>query len=101
MEFDLAEGRSSSVGHGPETERWAYGILGKGLFAKVGYVSLDRNGNVIAAEPADRCLRFRKRFEQVSATSDKAAVTSSKMSCHLGPIEIVPPQGESVGGFKT
>ncbi len=87
---------------GPETERWAYGILGKGLFAKVGYVSMDRNGKVIVAVPADRCL-YGKRgpFERVPATSDEAAATSSKMSCHLGPIEIIPPKGESSGAFKA
>src|SRR5579859_3481259 len=41
-------------GIGPETERWAYGITGKGMFARVGYVSIDRNRKVVAAVPADR-----------------------------------------------
>ena len=103
-EGQLLDGKrlSGEPDYGPETERWAYGILGKGLFAKVGYVSIDHNGKVIAAMPADQCLHTKKDpFERVAATSDEAVATSSKMSCHIGPLAIVPPEGESTGAFTT
>src|SRR5262245_15602318 len=44
-------------GTGPETERWMYGIMAKGRHARIGYVSVDRNGKVVASIPTDSFAR--------------------------------------------
>lgn len=85
---------------GPETQRWAYGVLGKGMFAAVGYVSMDRNGKVVAAMPAD-CFAKSKLPHRVRPSSDKAVETPAKLRCHLGTVEIIPAKGETAGGLKT
>jgi hypothetical protein len=81
---------------GPETERWAYGILAKGMFARVGYVSLDRKGKVVAAISAD-CFSgpHWKLPEQVPARTDQAVESPSKMSCHVGSIRYVSAVGQT------
>jgi hypothetical protein len=95
---------------GPETERCAYGPLAKGMFARVGHVSMDGNGKVVAVVSADYFAyvwadyfsnpRSRKLPEQVVATSDRAVETDSKMSCHVGPIQLIPAAGETPEGIK-
>jgi hypothetical protein len=52
--FDCVLFLGDGPGVGPETERWAYGITGHGKFARVGFVSIDRNNKVVTAIAADR-----------------------------------------------
>jgi hypothetical protein len=87
---------------GPETERWAYGILAKGMFARVGYVSMDRKGKVVAAISAD-CFSGPswKLPDLVLAKTDQAVVAPSKMSCHAGPIRYVSPEGKTAERFEA
>jgi hypothetical protein len=82
-------------GTGPETERWAYGILGKGKFASVGYVSIDRNGKVVGAVPAD-CFAYAswKPHEQVAPKTDRAVESPAKLSCHLEAVQPTPAEGQ-------
>jgi hypothetical protein len=89
-------------GVGPEAERWAYGVTRKGTFARVGFVSVDRNGNVVAAVPAD-CFAGPgwKLPERVPAARDRAVPTPGKLSCHVGAVRFHPKAGETAEGFET
>lgn len=78
---------------GPETQRWAYGVLGKGKFSAVGYVSMDRNGKVVAVTSAD-CFANYKLPDLVQAESDQSAESPAKMRCHLSAVKIVSAQGD-------
>ena len=83
------------VGYGtngaPEVERWAYGTLGKGMFARVGFVSLDRNGQVLIARSPDVFSdRAERLFERVLPKDEQAVPTPSKMSCQVGHVQYIP-----------
>ena len=105
----LLDGTALGAGHprfpglGPETERWAYGSLGPGMFASGGYVSIDRNGRVVAAIPPDvfSCESWGPLPKLIAATSDRATETPAKMSCRLGPAEYFVGEGEHADRLKT
>ncbi len=85
-----------------ETERWAYGILGKGMFAAVGYVGMDSNGKVVAAVPADDFARaWWPGPVQVAARTDSAMETPSKRSLQLGPVKTLPAAGGTTARLQT
>lgn len=88
-------------GTGPETERWAYGVLGKGLFARAGYVAIDRNGKVVAAVPAD-CFAgpVWKVLDLVTPKGDEAVASPGNLSCRAGSVTIEPRAGESTECFN-
>jgi hypothetical protein len=90
------------LGIGPETERWAFGVTGKGMFARIGIVSMDRNGKLVAALPTDEFARpGRKLPDQAPVTGDQAVVTPANLSCHAGAIKYHPKRGESAESFET
>ena len=85
-----------------ETERWVYGVLGKGMFAAVGYVSMDRHGKLChAVSPDDFSNPRWKLPELVPAESDAAVDAPSKMSSHIGSIQYNPARGNSCESLKT
>lgn len=87
---------------GVEIERWVYGIQAKGKFARVGYVSMDRDKEVVAAIPADYFADPSSTHpEQVAAKGDLAVESPSKLSCHVDPIEYVPAAGQTPERLKT
>jgi len=87
---------------GDEKERWAYGVLGRGLFAKIGYVGIDRNQKVVASVPAD-CFAHAdwSHFDKVVAHNEDPVPTPAKMRCLISPIQRDPPKGVSSESFKT
>jgi hypothetical protein len=89
-------------GIGPETERWAYGILGKGAFARIGFVSLDRNGKVVAVVPAD-CFSSPSwpLPALVPAPTDQAVDSAAKLRCHVAAIQPRPRAGETAASLQT
>ena len=87
---------------GPETERWVYGTLGNGMFASVGYVSIDRKGRVVAAVPPDPFSRPGMKLPKlISATSDDATKTPAELICRLRPVEYVVGEGKTSDSLKT
>jgi hypothetical protein len=87
---------------GPETERWTYGNQSKGSFARVGYVSMDRNGKLVAAVSSDWFSNpFWKLPERIPPRSDEAVASPSKMSCHLDQIRLIPADEQSGQSIET
>src|SRR5262249_44422079 len=82
-------------GVGPETERWAYGIRARGKFTRIGFVSLDRNGKVVAAVPADRLADRRTSPKLAPAQADGAVASPAKLSCHVAAVQLIPAAGET------
>jgi hypothetical protein len=78
----------------PEVERWAYGPLAKGKFARVGFVGFGRDGRaLVAMSPDGFSDPAYKLPEMVPAKGDGAVESTAKMSCHVGPVESVPTRG--------
>jgi hypothetical protein len=105
-EDDLLDGTrllGDIQGIGPETERWAYGITGKGMFARVGYVSIDRNRKVVAAVPADRLAGplWSKLPELDPPAGEQAAESPGKMTCQVGPVKFHPQAGKTAERFEA
>ena len=89
-------------GAGPETERWAYGATGKGMFTRVGIVGMDHSGKVVVAISSDCFAKAARSLpEQVPAVGEQAVATLSKLSCDAGPIEYHPSKGETPERFET
>jgi hypothetical protein len=87
---------------GTETERWAYGMTAKGMFPRIGFVSIDRNGKVLFASPTDSFARNgSKPPDQVPADGDDAVATPTKLSCHVGAIKYHPRKGDSSENLET
>ena len=115
-EIDAAEvtrilGKPDEVRHVPEhplldgtrydteTERWAYGVLGPGMFASIGFVSLDSKGKVLAVNPADEFNEEWARMTLAPANSDQAMEAPGKLTCQLGPVAYGVEYG--IGGLAT
>ena len=86
---------------GPEVERWVYGVLGKGMFASVGFVGINKNKKVVAAIATD-CTADKNfdSLEIVEAKSDLAVKTEALMSCRASLMETFPKEGGTLTGLK-
>lgn len=84
-----------------EVERWAYGRVAKGEFARVGIVSLNRDGKVVIARSPDVFSGADELPERVLPKGDPAVATPSKMSCHIGSAQYIPSEKVSVKGIGT
>jgi hypothetical protein len=85
-----------------EKNRWVYGILGKGKFAKIGFVSMDGNDKVVTAIPADWFANPDTKLPTLVPANGELGVESpAKMSFHMSAIKIVPAEGEYAGDFET
>jgi hypothetical protein len=94
--------RKVSFNDEPETERWAYGVLAKGMFARIGYVSMDHNRKVLCATPSDWFAYPNVKLPKlVGAKTNQAVETASNMTCLVGPIKHIPADGETAQAFKT
>lgn len=78
----------------PEVERWAYGVVAKGKFARVGFVGFGRDGKaLVALSPDGFSDPAYKRPDLVPAKAGRAVESPAKMSCHVGPVEYIPARG--------
>jgi hypothetical protein len=74
-----------------EAERWAYGPLGKGLFAATGLVSFDSTGTVVWAQPADCfCSAIDRLPNVIESSGDEAAKGPGGIVCQIKAIMPAP-----------
>src|SRR5262249_19859275 len=70
-------------------------------FTRVGIVSLDRNGKVVAAVPADRLADRRTSPRLAPVQADGAVASPSKLSCHVAAVQLIPAVGQTAAHLKT